>query len=98
VPPIKYNRETGEIKHHHNKGKVGIDIGTQTVAIVSKDEAKLLELAPSVNNIEKEKRILQRKLDRQRRANNPHKYNEDGTIKRNREKWINSNKYLKTKN
>ena len=98
VPPIKLNKETGEVKHHRNEGRVGIDIGTQTVAVVSKDEAKLLELAPDLDNIEKEKRILQRKLDRQRRANNPHKYNEDGTIKKNNEKWFQSKRYLKTKN
>src|SRR5690606_1654977 len=48
---------------------------------------------------EKEKRILLRKLDRQRRANNPNKYNKDGTIKRgNKDRWIKSNKYIKTQN
>lgn len=98
VPPIKLDKETGEVKHHRNEGRVGIDIGTQTVVIVSKNEAKLLELAPDLDNIEKEKRILQRKLDRQRRTNNPHKYNENGTIKKSNEKWIESKKYLKTKN
>lgn len=99
VPPVKYNKETGKVKQHRNSGTVGIDIGTQTVAIVSNKDVKLLELAPEVNNIEKEKRVLQRKLDRQRRANNPHKFNEDGTIKKgNKEKWIYSNHYIKTKN
>ncbi|MEY8305032.1 RNA-guided endonuclease TnpB family protein, partial [Anaerosalibacter bizertensis] len=40
-----------------------------------------------------------RKLDRQRRANNPNKYNEDGTIKReNKDRWVKSNKYIKTQN
>ncbi|MGG3998423.1 RNA-guided endonuclease TnpB family protein, partial [Anoxybacillus kestanbolensis] len=59
----------------------------------------LLILAPSIENIEKQKRVLQRKLDRQRRANNPHKYNEDGTIKKdNKEKWVWSKNYLKTRN
>ena len=98
VPPKKINRQTGEIKHPRNEGKVGIDIGTQTIAICSETEVKLLELAPSVENIEREKRILQRKLDRQRRANNPHKYNENGTIKKNNLKWIWSKNYIKTKN
>ncbi len=98
VPPKKINRQTGEIKYPRNNGTVGIDIGTQTIAICSEKEVKLLELAPSVNNIEREKRILQRKLDRQRRANNPHKYNEDGTIKKNNLKWIWSKNYIKTKN
>ncbi|SFA40864.1 Probable transposase [Parageobacillus thermantarcticus] len=98
IPPKKINPKTGEIKHPRNEGKVGIDIGTQTIAVCSEKEIKLLELAPSVENIERKKRILQRKLDRQRRANNPHKYNEDGTIKKNNLKWIWSKNYIKTKN
>jgi RNase H-fold protein (predicted Holliday junction resolvase) len=98
IPPQKYNKETSEIKNPKNDGVVGIDIGTQTIAYASNDEVKLLELAPEVNNIEKYKRKLQRKLDRQRRANNPNKYNEDGTIILNRDKWIWSKNYLKTKN
>ncbi|HSH50321.1 MAG TPA: transposase, partial [Bacteroidales bacterium] len=99
VPPIKINKKTGEIKNTIGNGRVGIDIGTQTIAISSEIDTKLLELAPDIDNIEKEKRLLLRKLDRQRRANNPNKYNEDGTGKRrNREKWIKSNKYIKTQN
>ena len=97
VPPLKINKETGEIKHYINDGIVGLDIGTQSLAICSDKEVKLLELAPEVENIEKEKRILNRKLDRQRRANNSNKYNKNGTIKKgNKEKWIKSKKYIKT--
>jgi len=99
MPPIKINKKTGEIKNSIGSGRVGIDIGTQTVAISSEIDVKLLELAPGIDNIEKEKRILLRKLDRQRRANNPNKYNEDGTIKReNKDRWVKSNKYIKTQN
>lgn len=99
VPPIKINKETGEIKNTIDKGRVGLDIGTQTIAISSRYDVKLLELAPEIDNIEQEKRILLRKLDRQRRSNNPNKYNKDGTIKRgNRDKWIESNRYIKNKN
>lgn len=98
VPPKKRNRQTGQIKHPIGQGDVGIDMGTQTVAICSTNDVKLLLLAPSVENIEKQKRVLQRKLDRQRRANNPHKYEEDGTIKKdNKEKWVWSKNYLKTR-
>lgn len=76
-----------------------MDIGTQTLGISGKYDVKLLELAPEVNNMEKEKRILLRKSDRQRRDNNPDKYNRDGTIKQgNRNKWIKSNRYIKTQN
>jgi len=99
IPPIKINKETGEIKNSIGKGNVGIDIGTQTIAIASTHDIKLLELAPEINNIEKEKRKLLRKLDRQRRANNADNYNNDGTIKRGvKLKWIKSNKNIKTQN
>ncbi|GAJ40146.1 hypothetical protein [Saccharococcus caldoxylosilyticus] len=98
VPPQKINQQTGEAKHPLSEGVVGIDIGTQTIAICAPNEIKLLELAPSVEDIHREKRRLQRKLDRQRRANNPHKYNEDGTIQRgNKEKRVWSKNYYQNK-
>lgn len=99
IPPIKIDIESGEIKNDISIGDVGIDIGTQTIAYVSDYTCKLLELAPRVQNIENEKCKLQRKLDRQRRSNNPNNYNEDGTIKRGiKLEWIKSNKYIKTQN
>ena len=99
IPPIKINTETGEVKNGIGVGNVGIDIGTRTIAFSSKNEVKLLELCPEVENIEHKKSILQRKLDRQRRANNPYNYNPDGTIKRGiKLDWFKSNKYIKTQN
>ena len=107
IPPMKVNNKTGEIKNGISNGKkVGIDIGTQTIAYSSKHDVKLLELAPEIDNIEKEKRRLNRKLDRQRRANNPDNYNENGTVKKGirvngkltKLKWHKSNKYIKTQN
>ena len=96
IPPTKINKETGEIKNSINKGDVGIDIGTQTIAISSQYDVKLLELAPEVKIIEKEKRKLLRKLDRQRISNN---YNKDGTIRKGiKLNWKISNRYIKTKN
>ena len=90
VPPKKRN---------YGFGEVGIDIGTQTIAIVSNQEVKLLELAEGMGDIQNIKTKLQRKLDRQRRVNNPNKYNEDGTVNvKNKDKWIYSNNYIKTKN
>jgi len=97
VPPIKINKDTGEVRNYINEGVVGLDIGTQSLAVCAKTELKLLELAPEIQNIEDQKRILQRKMDRSRRAINPNKYNEDGTIlKGNRDKWIKSKHYIKT--
>ena len=78
--------------------KVGLDIGTRTIAIVSNQEVKLLELAPKIDNLENKKLVLLRKLDRQRRSNNPNNFNDNGTIKKGiRLKWDHSKKYLKTK-
>lgn len=97
IPPIKINKDTGEIKHYNNDGVVGLDIGTQTVAYCSNSEVKLLELVPEVQNIEKQKRVLQRKMDRSRRSTNPNKFNDNGTINtKDKNKWIKSNHYIKT--
>ena len=79
------------------ENEIGIDIGTSTIAIVSDNKAELKILAENVEINEKEKIRLQRKLDRQRRANNPNKYNANGTINtENKEKWKKSKSYLKT--
>ena len=88
--PVKYTSNL--------EGSVGIDIGTSTIAVSSHYQTELEELAKDVMIDEQEVARLNRKLDRQRRANNPHKYNEDGTIKRGvRQPWVDSNEYLKTK-
>ena len=89
IPPKKH--KIGQ------ENEVRIDIGTSTVAVVSNKKVKLKILAENIETNEKEKRRLQRKLDRQRRANNPNKYNEDGVIKTdNKERWRKSRSYLKT--
>lgn len=99
IPPLKYNRETGEVLNDISIGDVGLDIGTQTVAIVSNMDVKLYELAPRVQNIEIEKRRLQRKMDRSQRATNPDNFNKDGTIKRGvKLVWTYSNKHIKYRN
>lgn len=98
IPPIKTNKETGEIKTPLGIGTIGIDIGTQTLAYVSDYEIKLYELAPRVQNIENEKRKIQRYMDRSKRTTNPDNFNKDGTIKRGiKLKWNYSNKYVKAR-
>jgi hypothetical protein len=94
IPPVKINKETGEIKGQIGCGKVGIDIGTQTIAYASQYEVGLKELAPEIQNIDKEIKLLQRKMDRSKRIINPNKYNKNGTINiKNKDKWIYSNHY-----
>lgn len=82
IPAIKYNKISGREVHPVGKGVVGIDIGPQTIAYSSEKETALLELANRVQNIEYKKRLIQRKMDRSRRAMNPDNYAPNGTIKR----------------
>lgn len=101
TPPIKFNKETGEIKHSLGNGDVGLDIGASTIAISSQTDVKLLILADKVQNIEDEKRRLLRKMDRSRRSINPENYNKDGTIKKQgntKVVWNKSNHYMKYQN
>ena len=81
-PVVKTNPVSHEPIHPVGSGAVGIDIGPQTIAYVSQSEAGLLELASQVQNIERQKILLQRKMERSRRATNPENYMPDGTIKR----------------
>ena len=100
-PPIKVDAETGKIKHSIGSGDVGIDIGTSTIAISSESDVKILELADKVQNVENQKRLLLRKMDRSRRATNPDNFNEDRTIKKQGNKkviWDKSNHYIKYQN
>lgn len=77
--PIKV-RPTGEVMHPIGSGRVGLDIGTQTLAYSSSSTVGLVELAPAVKNIDAELRRINRAMDRSRRAINPQMFNADGTI------------------
>lgn len=97
--PIQKTKN-GRARHQYGKGKVGADIGTQTVAYTSSSKVGLENLAERGNTIEHsermERRIL-RAMDRSRRATNPDNYESDGTIRRGKKKWVYSNRYLKLK-
>jgi len=66
------------------------------VAIVGDTKAELKQFCNEIVPKQKEKRRLQRKQDRQRRANNPQNYNENGTVKKGNKKWKRSNRYKQT--
>ncbi|EFH89490.1 zinc ribbon domain-containing protein [Ktedonobacter racemifer] len=80
---------------------IGLDIGPSTLAIVPRTgKADLVtfceELAPDT----RKKRRLQRKMDRQRRANNPENYDEKGRVKKQgktRLRWRESKRYQATR-
>ena len=57
---------------------VGLDIGPSTIAVVGETQASLEQFCEPVARDHKRVRRLQRKLDRQRRANNPDCYDEKG--------------------
>ena len=62
---------------------VGIDPGISTVAYASNSEVALVDLVPkNINQKEKLMKLLDRKIERSRRVNNPDCYHEDGTIKK----------------
>lgn len=93
TPPMK-QRKTKD-------GTVGIDIGTSTIAVVAEDQAffePLIEKEQTLKAKQQEIRLLQRKLDRSKRATNPHKFNEDGSINlKNKDPWAFSNRYDKNR-
>lgn len=99
--PVPKRKSDGSFRHASGTGRIGIDIGTSTVAYVSKEKAVLRNLAErSVKRTFKQKRELirlQRKLDRSRRAMNPENFNSDGTIRRGvKLNWTVSNRYRQT--
>src|SRR5712691_2645965 len=81
-------------KHTVGTDVVGLDLGPSTIAIVPQEgEAQLLPLCEELQPDARVKRRLERKLDRQRRANNPQNYDEKGRVKKHgkqRLAWKNS--------
>ena len=86
-------------KHVISDGRVGIDIGSSSVAVSAGHEVKLSALGQYVPDYSAKIRRLQRAMDRSKRRMNPDKYNEDGTVKRgNHGKWVFSKSYKKLHN
>jgi len=88
VPPIK--------KHATKTGDVGLDIGISTLASVSDSCVSIVEFCEKIKPLQREKRRLQRKLDRSRRATNPCNFHPNGVVKKGCRKWVRSNNYMKT--
>ena len=68
-------------------GIVGLDIGPSTVALVCEDQADLKQFAAELGDKSAEIARLQRKIDRQRRANNPDNYQPDKWVKNANGNW-----------
>src|ERR1051326_8352525 len=88
-------------KHPVGTDTVGLDLGPSTIAIVPRQgEARLdllcAELSPEASAI----RRLQRQMERQRRANTPDNFDEQGRVKRQSRRrltWNHSRRYLATR-
>jgi transposase len=85
-------------KHKVGTETIGLDIGPSTLAMVPQEGKAALvtfceELAPNT----RKQRRLQRKMERQRRANNPENYDEKGRVKKGRRLWKNSQRYKATR-
>ncbi len=89
-----YQKEKNKI----GKGVVGLDLGPSKIAIVTQD-ARVARFERFCDELETQApviRRLQRKLDRQRRANNPQNYNPDKTYRVGKQHWIISKRHLRT--
>jgi len=92
------------VKPKHEVSKtdtIGLDIGPSTLAIVPRDgKADLLTFCEELRPNARKKRQLQRKMERQRRANNPDNFDEKGRIKKHekgRLHWRESKRYQATR-
>jgi len=90
-------------KNKMGNGTVSFDLGPSTIAITSKDQddffsAELLQFCSELKSKEKEIRLLQREIDRQRRQNNPNNYKSNGQIKSGRLTWIKSRRQIQNQN
>jgi putative transposase len=74
-------------RHRIGEGEVGLDIGPSTLAVVGEEGAWLAPFCEEVVRKHRTIRRLQRKLDRQRRANNPQNFLPDGRVKPGPKRW-----------
>ncbi|MBB6445232.1 hypothetical protein [Bacillus benzoevorans] len=98
--PVVKRKKDGSFRHSYGSGKIGGDIGTQTLAVVSQNDVDLFNLAERSKNTFYYERVIyliQRYLARSRKSTNPQNYNSDGTIKKGKKEWVYSKRYLKAK-
>lgn len=90
--------KNGNLKNKQGTGRIGIDYGTSTIAVVSESKVIYKNLAEEANNLkhlERQLKILQRKMDRSRRSTNPNCFNNDGTYKKGTKIKVKSRNYKK---
>ncbi|MDA8333722.1 MAG: hypothetical protein M0Z41_01840 [Peptococcaceae bacterium] len=98
--PVPRRKKDGTIRHAYGQGRIGGDIGTQSLAIVGRDIVTLKNLAersPDTFAYERKIHRWQRYMDRSRRATNPDNYNPDGTFRKGGKVWVYSKRYKKAR-
>ena len=94
MPPKRNSDGSYRRKPTPTGERVGIDLGTSTIAVVSNEKVILKELAQNIKKYNDEIIYLSRKLECSRRLYNPNNFNEDGTIKKGiRLNWILTKNY-----
>jgi len=82
---LPYRKE----KNTRGSGIVGMDLGPQTIALVSDETAELRVFVAELERRDKEIASLQRHIERQRRANNPDNYQPDRWVRsKTGKRWI----------
>jgi hypothetical protein len=91
IPHVKKKNQPGS-------DTIGLDIGPSSLAIVSQQgHVQLTPFCEELKPNARKKRRLQRKMERQRSANNPDNYDEKGRIKKGRKHRKESRRYQQTR-
>ena len=94
-------------KHKRSNGVVGLDIGPSSIAVVGETQADLQAFCPEVDDTRKKISVIQRKMSRSLRKNNPENFERNcvvankqnkktlklGKVKKGPRRWLKSNKY-----
>ena len=98
--PVAKRKKDGTFRHTYGTGRIGIDLGTQSLGVVTDEQVILKNLAErSPRSLDMERKLanLQRYMDRSKRATNPQNFDEKGRIKKGRKTWRFSTRYFKAK-
>ncbi len=83
-------------KHPSGTGVVGLDPGPRTFGLAGEDWGAQVDLAAPFAGDKRAQRRLRRKVDRQRRANNPANYLPDGRVRPGPKRWRKSQNQRET--
>ena len=88
---ILYLEGEAPIKFLPGDGTAGIDPGVSTMCATSDVAIHFDELAPKCKDYDKAIADTQLRIDRSRRIHDPQNFNPDGTVRRGRHKWHDTN-------